>query len=73
MSNNAVWEASPKFVGYEVSKNELVRNIKTKRIVPQRIDPFDRDRRAKVTIIYRNNPVEVFVKEVLESAFGVAK
>jgi hypothetical protein len=70
MSNRTIWAHSLKFIGYEVSKNELVRNINTKRIVPQRID---RERKAKVTIIYRNNPVEVFVKELVRSTFGGVK
>lgn len=73
MSNSTIWEPSPKFKGYEVSRNELVRNIKTKRILPQRIDPFDPDRRNRVTVVYRDMPIEVFVKEILNNAFGVIK
>jgi hypothetical protein len=73
MSNSTIWAASPKFRGYEVSRNELVRNIKSKRIIPQRIDPFDKERRARVTVVYREFPIEIFVKEILNNAFGVIK
>lgn len=70
MSNSTIWAPSLKFRGYEVSRTELVRNIKTKRLVPQRIDPFDPDRKARVTVIYRDFPREIFVKEILDNAFG---
>jgi hypothetical protein len=71
MSNGIEWAPAPKFPGYEVSKNHLIRNSKTKRIVPQRFEPFARERKAKVTLIHRNDrPIEVFVDEVVRSAFG---
>lgn len=71
MSNGTEWAPAPKFPGYEVSKNHLVRNIKSKRIVPQKYDPFARERKAKVTLIGRNDhPVDVFVEEIIRSAFG---
>lgn len=72
MSNGTEWAPAPKFPGYEVSKNHLVRNMKTKRIVPQRhANIFDRERKPTVTLIHRNDrPVNVFVEELVRSAFG---
>jgi hypothetical protein len=71
MSNGIEWAPARKFPGYEVSKNHLVRNSKTKNIIPQRYNPYDSERLPKVTIIYRNNPTDVFVRELVKSAFGV--
>lgn len=72
MSNGIEWAPAPKFPGYEVSRNHLVRNSKTKRIVPQKTGGsiFD-DRRPRVTLVHRNDrPVDVFVEEIVRSAFG---
>ena len=71
MSNGTEWAPARKFPGYEVSRNHLIRNVKTKNVVPQRYDPYDSERLPKVQIIYRNNPVDVFVREMFNSAFGV--
>lgn len=70
MSNGITWEPIRKFPGYEVSKNWLVRNSRTKRIVSQRIDPFDRDHQPRVTLVRNENAVEVFVQELVRSTFG---
>jgi hypothetical protein len=70
MSNNTVWAPARKFPGYEVSKNHLVRNIRTKNVLPQRRDPFDSERRPRVTLIFKEHPVEVFVQELVNNTFG---
>lgn len=70
MSNGIQWEPARKFPGYEVSRNHLVRNSRTKRIVPQRYDRYDKERRLMVNIIYRDNPRNVFVQELVHNAFG---
>lgn len=71
MSNGIEWAPARKFPGYEVSRNHLVRNIKTKKVLPQRYDPYDPEQLRKVSIIYRDNPVDVFVRELVKSAFGL--
>lgn len=70
MSNGTIWEPIRKFPGYELSRTELVRNIKTRRIVPQRIDPFDREHRRRVVLMRGAYPVEAFVQELVYSTFG---
>jgi hypothetical protein len=70
MSNGIVWEPIRKFPGYEVSKNHLIRNSKTKRIVSQRVDRFDREQRPKVVLVRQERAVEVFVQEIVYSTFG---
>lgn len=70
MSNSIEWAPLRNFPGYEISKNHLVRNIRTKRIVSQRIDPFDRDMKPRVTLVRKENAVEVFVQELVRSTFG---
>ncbi|QED11648.1 hypothetical protein PP914_gp159 [Arthrobacter phage Qui] len=36
----------------------------------QRIDPFDRDMRPRVTLVRKDNAVEVFVQELVRLTFG---
>lgn len=70
MSNGLEWAPILKFPGYEISKTHLVRNIRTKRIVSQRIDPFDREMKPRVTLVRKDNAVEVFVQELVRLTFG---
>lgn len=69
MSNGEEWRVARKFPGYEVSRNELVRHIKSKRLVSQRVDLFDSERRCTVVLVRKEFPVQVFVKEIVYHEF----
>ena len=60
------WRRSRKFPKYEVSATELVRNIKTKDIVPHKVD---RERRRKVILVKTEFPIEAFTKELVYDEF----
>ena len=69
MSNGIKWAPIFRYPGYEVSMNHLVRNERTKKLVRQRVDPFDRERRTTVTLVRNGRAKVVFVPEIVATTF----